>query len=347
MACLIKPPPYRPLLSLLKPLHLRHYARSSKSPNKLPKLKQYTLDKAPPKPSDDDNYETQVIIVGGSITGLSASLLLAHHGVPHILITDDNRQKPLRPYRALTARTLEMLTAAGLTLPEAPRGDKLLRAPADVSAGLWQDHKESRRDWDRHTVVRTMSMTGEPIAPQTSRAALGKPATDVRASEPSEPGSQTDARFSPHTAAYNFTPWDLKTRLREQASALAAGTRREMVCEEGLTVTQDASGVVARLERSNMEEKTYRLFYNKPIFVKAKFLIAADGAESQIRKDFGIQQHIRRTTKKVGRIEFESEELGERYLSDLNDTPGQWTVQTERFSGFITGRYQYGAFPFS
>jgi len=37
---------------------------------------------------------TQVIILGGSLVGLSASLFLAYHGVPHVLVEKHPSSSP-------------------------------------------------------------------------------------------------------------------------------------------------------------------------------------------------------------------------------------------------------------
>ena len=55
-----------------------------------------------------------VLVVGGSLVGLTASVLLGRHGVPHILI-ERHRGTAIHPRAAaFHQRTLEIFRSAGL-----------------------------------------------------------------------------------------------------------------------------------------------------------------------------------------------------------------------------------------
>ena len=58
--------------------------------------------------------EIPVLIVGGSLVGLTASVLLAHHGVPHLLI-ERHRGTAIHPRAAsFHQRTMEIFRSVGL-----------------------------------------------------------------------------------------------------------------------------------------------------------------------------------------------------------------------------------------
>lgn len=80
-----------------------------------------------------------VLIVGGSLVGLSASLFLAWRGVPNIVI-EKHEGSALHP-RAMgfTERTMEYFTAVGLgeQIPQVVPGTRLRRAVVESLAGHW------------------------------------------------------------------------------------------------------------------------------------------------------------------------------------------------------------------
>ncbi len=80
-----------------------------------------------------------VLVVGGSLVGLSASLFLAWRGVPNIVV-EKHEGSALHP-RAMgfTERTLEYFAAVGLAdrVPQVTPGTRLRRAVVDSLAGQW------------------------------------------------------------------------------------------------------------------------------------------------------------------------------------------------------------------
>lgn len=83
--------------------------------------------------------QVPVLIVGGSLVGLSASLFLAWRGVPSIVV-EKHEGSALHP-RAMgfTERTMEYFAAAGLgsQIPEVAPGTRLRRAVVESLAGRW------------------------------------------------------------------------------------------------------------------------------------------------------------------------------------------------------------------
>src|SRR5689334_25059587 len=60
------------------------------------------------------DHEVPVLIVGGSLVGLSTSLFLAQHGVPH-LVVERHPGTAIHPRAAfLMQRTVELFRAAGI-----------------------------------------------------------------------------------------------------------------------------------------------------------------------------------------------------------------------------------------
>src|ERR1700728_1227330 len=87
-----------------------------------------------------DVESTQVLVVGGSLVGLSAAVFLAGHGVP-VTLVEKHASSSAHP-RAIgyTTRTLELFRAAGVELPATPQGHgPPRRAHVESLAGTWFD----------------------------------------------------------------------------------------------------------------------------------------------------------------------------------------------------------------
>ena len=64
--------------------------------------------------SHDVDLEIPVLIVGGSMVGMSAALLLGQHGVP-ALVVEHHRGTAIHPRAAsVTQRTMEIFRSLGL-----------------------------------------------------------------------------------------------------------------------------------------------------------------------------------------------------------------------------------------
>jgi putative polyketide hydroxylase len=90
-----------------------------------------------------DNTITEsapVLIVGGSLVGLSAAVFLAWRGVP-VVLAERHPGSSAHP-RAIgyTTRTLELFRATGIEVPESPMGSKPpRRARVESLAGTWYE----------------------------------------------------------------------------------------------------------------------------------------------------------------------------------------------------------------
>src|SRR3954464_12979881 len=141
--------------------------------------------------SDVDQHTlTSVLVIGGSLVGLSAAMFLGLRGVPTVLV--EAHVGSHRHPRAIgyTARTLELFRSAGIAaqIPEAPRGFRLRRCKVESLAGKWFE----ATDWT-------------PKKPERVNASGAKPAAQAK-------------EYSPHTGAA-IAQDRLEPLLRDRATA--------------------------------------------------------------------------------------------------------------------------------
>ena len=86
-------------------------------------------------------HHTPVLVVGGSLVGLSTSLFLSTRGVAHVLVEKHPGSSPHPRAMGFTERTLELYRAAGIgeRIPQAPPGSRLRRVKAQSLAGHWSE----------------------------------------------------------------------------------------------------------------------------------------------------------------------------------------------------------------
>ncbi|WP_437981597.1 FAD-dependent oxidoreductase [Sorangium sp. So ce117] len=82
---------------------------------------------------------TSVLVVGGSLVGLSAAVFLAWRGVRTVLVERHAGSSPHPRAIGYTPRTLELYRAVGLgqQIPQVPPGFRLRRARVESLAGAW------------------------------------------------------------------------------------------------------------------------------------------------------------------------------------------------------------------
>ncbi|HVW30438.1 MAG TPA: FAD-dependent monooxygenase [Polyangiaceae bacterium] len=78
-----------------------------------------------------------VLVVGGSLVGLSTALFLSFHGVKVVLVEPHLASHPHPRAVGFTTRTLEILHLAGIELPATPSGFSLRRARVESLEGQW------------------------------------------------------------------------------------------------------------------------------------------------------------------------------------------------------------------
>ncbi|RKH19839.1 2,4-dichlorophenol 6-monooxygenase [Corallococcus sp. CA047B] len=82
---------------------------------------------------------TSVLVVGGGLVGLSASMFLAWRGVPTVLVERHPGSSPHPRAIGYTPRTMELFRAVGLgqRIPQSPPDFRLRRARVESLAGTW------------------------------------------------------------------------------------------------------------------------------------------------------------------------------------------------------------------
>lgn len=99
--------------------------------------------------------KTSVLVVGGSLVGLSAALFLSHHGLQPILIEHHAGSSPHPRAMGFLSRTMEMYRAVGIAdkIPLADPNFKLVRTRVHSLAGKW--HEESYWGNDKSSTKQT------------------------------------------------------------------------------------------------------------------------------------------------------------------------------------------------
>ncbi len=180
-----------------------------------------------------------VLIVGGSLVGLSTAVFLGHHGVPS-LVLERHRGTAIHPRAALVSqRTIETYRAVGLQAEvEEAAAKEFVQNGAIMSA---ESLAGKELDW----YFRFINEGVEALSP------------------------------SPRLFV---TQIGLEPVLLRAAQRLGA---RVEYASEAVTVEQDGDGVTATVRaRDGGADRT----------VRARYLVAADGAHSPIREQLGIRK---------------------------------------------------------
>src|SRR5215469_5930112 len=184
------------------------------------------------------DLETPVLIVGGSLVGLSTALLLAHHGVRTITV-EHHHGTAIYPRAAqICQRAMEILRTVGVEQMAMEKSEEQF-----VQDGA---------------VMAVETLAGKELAWYISNLNEG-----VRDVSPTVRVFLTQKLLEPL----------LKSRAQELGAELRFGT--DMVSFE-----QDADGVTATIcDRDSGKTAT----------VRARYMIAADGAHSRVREALGIR----------------------------------------------------------
>ncbi|MGV9678495.1 FAD-dependent monooxygenase [Nocardia sp. NPDC003482] len=177
-----------------------------------------------------------VLIVGGSLVGLSAAVFLAWRGVPVVVVEKHAGSSPHPRAIGYTTRTLELFRRVGVDVPPSSHSGPPRRARVESLAGTWMEEYP----WTPGGRARGPRVVYSPVA-----------ATAI--------------------------PQDkLEPILRARALELGAELRTST---ELIGFVQDEAGVTATL-RPRGDDHEYQL--------RARYMIAADGATSPVREALGI-----------------------------------------------------------
>jgi len=190
-------------------------------------------------PSHDET--TPVLIVGGSLIGLSTSLLLSQHGIRSLMV-EHHPGTAIHPRLAsLTARSIEIFRLVG------------------AEAGIRQVEPPFPRI---SNIPMVESLVGEVVDTLMGSDDFQAYFTDASPVEGSG-------------IAQDVLEPVLRARAEQMGGDLRYGT-------ELIGFEQDEQGVTATIrERKSSNTRT----------VRAQFLVAADGANSMVRRQLGIGQH--------------------------------------------------------
>jgi 2-polyprenyl-6-methoxyphenol hydroxylase-like FAD-dependent oxidoreductase len=199
------------------------------------------------------DIEVPVLIVGGSLVGMTAALLLGHHGV-RSLVVEHHRGTAIHPRAAsVTQRTMEIFRSVGL--------EQVVRAKSE--AQFVQDAG----------VVGVETLAGGATAHYIANFNEG-----IRDVSP--------------TVRVFLSQNVLEPTLKDSAEQCGA---RMLFSTECVSFEQDAGGIKALIRHRDTGDTQ---------MVRARYLIAADGAHSRIRESLGVRMRGHGTFSKSVTIYF-------------------------------------------
>ena len=184
------------------------------------------------------DIEVPVLIVGGSLVGMSTAMLLGHHGIRSLAV-EHHRGTAIHPRAAMiTQRTMEVLRTVGVEQIVLQKSDEQF-----VQDGA---------------IMAVETLAGKELA--YFIANLNESVRDV----------------SPSLRLF-ITQNLLEPLLKSRATELGAEL---LFSTEMISFVEDADGVTAKIRHRDSGEITT---------VRARYMIAADGAHSKIRDLLGIR----------------------------------------------------------
>ena len=184
------------------------------------------------------DIEVPVLIVGGSLVGMSTALLLGHHGI-RPLVVEHHRGTAIHPRAAMiTQRTMEIFRTVGVEQIVMQKSDEQF-----VQDGA---------------IMAVETLAGKELAWFIANLNEG-----VRDVSPSLRLFITQSLLEPL----------LKARAEELGAQLRFST-------ELISFQEDAAGITAQVRHRDTGETST---------VRAKYMVAADGAHSRIRERLGIR----------------------------------------------------------
>lgn len=247
------------------------------------------------EPTSASSY-APVIVVGGSLVGLSTALFLSYWKVPVILLEKHPGSSPHPRAIGYTARTIELLDSVGASEALSQLGGILWsggpprRIVVESLAGKWQGEQAWTTKQD------------DSAAPKTSKSK-----------------STDDFKPYSHVEGVAVAQDKIEPLLRSRALELGAELRYS---HRVIHVAEDDTGVTVTAVDSRGEEYSLR----------GKYLVACDGGKSPIRESLGIQRHGIGHVRALRSILFKCPRI-EEYL---NHGYTQFQIETGDSEAFLT-----------
>ena len=152
-----------------------------------------------------------VLVIGGSVVGLSAALFLALKGVKTILVERHRGSSPHPRAIGYTPRTMELFALAGIIdqIPQVPAGFRLSRVDVESLAGHWQPFTEwtpTNKDQPATTPIEYSPYNGAAIAQDKLEPILRSRAAQLGA----------DLRYSTELISFEQDAEGVTARVRER-----------------------------------------------------------------------------------------------------------------------------------
>jgi 2-polyprenyl-6-methoxyphenol hydroxylase-like FAD-dependent oxidoreductase len=191
--------------------------------------------------------DAEVIVVGGSLVGMTMGLLLAHHGV-RVVVAEHHRGTAIHPRAAqISQRTMEILRSVGI--------EQIVR------------ERSGEQFVQDGAIMAVDTLAGRELAHFIAN--LNEGVRDV---------SPTERVFISQSL--------LEPLLRSRAEELGADLR---FSTDVTAIDQDADGVTATLtERDPPAQGLRQAGTGATSLVRARYLVACDGAHSPTRQRLGI-----------------------------------------------------------
>jgi 2-polyprenyl-6-methoxyphenol hydroxylase-like FAD-dependent oxidoreductase len=281
---------------------------------------------------------TPILVVGGSLVGLSASLFLSWHGVAHVVIDKHPGSSPHPRALGFTETTIEHYRAVGIAdqIPQVPVGTRLRRVTVDSLVGEWK----SEQAWTPgEAPVRPLEQspcTGAAIAQDRLepilRAAACKRGADLRTSteltgfESNQDGvlahvrDRTDGREYDIRADYLIAADGANSAVRDQLGITRSGVGHLGVLRSVLFHCPAADAFLQRgAQQFSIEQEGFRAFLTT--YGDSRWVLMLDGDDE--RTEHELQLAIRRA-------------LGADLAFDIITT-GRWEM-----AGRIADTYRQG-----
>lgn len=180
---------------------------------------------------------TPVLIIGGSLVGLSASLFLAWRGVPHILVEKHAGSSPHPRAMGFTETTMEHYRAVGIAerIPQAPAGARLRRVKVASLSSDWI----SESDWTPGQAAQR----APDLSPCTGAAIAQDKLEPILRSAAQEQGAEH--RYGVELVHFVNGAEGIEAVLRERGSGIETTVTADyLIAADGATSTiREATGI--------------------------------------------------------------------------------------------------------